>query len=515
MIAASLPTTTALDLSTTIADAIDTSTPTPSVTFAGVSEALPTGTSMVSSTAAASSGLSSGATAGLAGAGSAIAIIALVAGIFIFRRKSQRKRQERYGKMDEKTAAAHTSVGSGGGSSGSGGYTVPIVSVSQFNDRPGPSYTQPQAPQVSLRPVTEFNPNLAGSSAGAGAAAAMAGAAAQKQQGQQAQAPRQPTPGTSMSRSLSRKEPPPALVLSKPNDITPVVQEKPVVAPYQPLSVRPPSLTPSAFTDASAAVSPFAGEAAAVAAVATPPASGAVASVHRVQMDFIPSMADELELRGGQLVRIVHEYDDGWALCIRLDRSQQGVCPRTCLSQRPVKPRQGPAPGTPVSASPRPGFPIVTPQSATASSPVTGRNSPLESPIVPAVRSQSPVQHIHSSVILSSTVTRPQSPALYTPPSHPQSPAIRTGSPGGYYKPQYRPASGSPSRPQSSMLSPSRPQSSALSPSRPQSSAQSPVAVPGTFRSSNTSCSRARRAWLTAWKSCTCFTPPRKKKTGN
>jgi hypothetical protein len=27
------------------------------------------------------------------------------------------------------------------------------------------------------------------------------------------------------------------------------------------------------------------------------------------------------------------------ALCIRLDRSQQGVCPRTCLSTRPVKPR--------------------------------------------------------------------------------------------------------------------------------------------------------------------------------
>ena len=27
------------------------------------------------------------------------------------------------------------------------------------------------------------------------------------------------------------------------------------------------------------------------------------------------------------------------ALCIRLDRSQQGVAPRTCLSTRPVKPR--------------------------------------------------------------------------------------------------------------------------------------------------------------------------------
>lgn len=34
------------------------------------------------------------------------------------------------------------------------------------------------------------------------------------------------------------------------------------------------------------------------------------------------------------------------ALCIRLDRSAQGVAPRTCLSARPVKPRSKP-PGPP------------------------------------------------------------------------------------------------------------------------------------------------------------------------
>ncbi|KZF25205.1 hypothetical protein L228DRAFT_236326 [Xylona heveae TC161] len=64
-------------------------------------------------------------------------------------------------------------------------------------------------------------------------------------------------------------------------------------------------------------------------------------NVHRVQMDFKPSMDDELELHAGQLVRLLHEYDDGWALCIRLDRSQQGVVPRTCLSANPLKPRIG------------------------------------------------------------------------------------------------------------------------------------------------------------------------------
>ena len=48
-------------------------------------------------------------------------------------------------------------------------------------------------------------------------------------------------------------------------------------------------------------------------------AAGAVAgpgaspnNVHRVQLDFNPSMEDELELQSGQLVRILHEYDDGW-----------------------------------------------------------------------------------------------------------------------------------------------------------------------------------------------------------
>jgi hypothetical protein len=61
--------------------------------------------------------------------------------------------------------------------------------------------------------------------------------------------------------------------------------------------------------------------------------------VHRVQLDFKPTLEDEMELKAGELIRLLHEYDDGWALCIRLDRSRQGVVPRTCLSTRPVKPR--------------------------------------------------------------------------------------------------------------------------------------------------------------------------------
>ncbi|KAM7198409.1 variant SH3 domain containing protein [Naviculisporaceae sp. PSN 640] len=78
--------------------------------------------------------------------------------------------------------------------------------------------------------------------------------------------------------------------------------------------------------------------AAAIAAAGGP----AESTVHRVQLDFKPTLEDELELKAGELVRLLHEYDDGWALCIRLDRSRQGVVPRTCLSVRPVKPRPPP-----------------------------------------------------------------------------------------------------------------------------------------------------------------------------
>jgi hypothetical protein len=62
-------------------------------------------------------------------------------------------------------------------------------------------------------------------------------------------------------------------------------------------------------------------------------------TVHRVQQDFEPTMDDEMRLRAGQLVRLLHEFDDGWALCSRMDTSQQGVVPRTCISTRPLKPR--------------------------------------------------------------------------------------------------------------------------------------------------------------------------------
>jgi hypothetical protein len=41
-------------------------------------------------------------------------------------------------------------------------------------------------------------------------------------------------------------------------------------------------------------------------------------AVHRVQLDFKPSMDDELDLKAGQLIRLLHEYDDGWVSLLYL-----------------------------------------------------------------------------------------------------------------------------------------------------------------------------------------------------
>ncbi|KAI9765185.1 MAG: hypothetical protein M1840_007778 [Geoglossum simile] len=168
---------------------------------------------------------------------------------------------------------------------------------------------------------------------------------------------------------------------------------------------------------------------AAAAAVATTAVTGTASPtsspVHRVQLDFKPSMADELGLRAGQLVRLLHEYDDGWALCIRLDRSQQGVCPRTCLSKQPVKPRPN---------SPRSGQPPTMRAAA--------HGRPPMAPQVQPHRPSSPAGSFHSQSSYVGLQARPVNP----------------------YAGQARPQSPSPPRPQSPALS--RPRSPA--PSRPQ-----------------------------------------------
>ncbi|KAI1386096.1 uncharacterized protein F4822DRAFT_305338 [Hypoxylon trugodes] len=193
--------------------------------------------------------------------------------------------------------------------------------------------------------------------------------------------------------------------------------------------------------------------AAAIAAAGGP----AHSAVHRVQLDFKPTLEDEMGLRAGQLVRLLHEYDDGWSLCIRLDRSQQGVVPRTCLSTRPVKPRTAGSPpggrnGPPVNPSgprgprgPGPNYPPgqrpMTPQS--------GRpQSPMHHPMQHG-RPQSPaMMRPHSPATgrpMSPYGSRPASPAT----GRPMSPGPRAQSPGPRQQRRMSPPGPSPMNPNS------------------------------------------------------------------
>ncbi|KAJ4270450.1 hypothetical protein NW762_002132 [Fusarium torreyae] len=204
-------------------------------------------------------------------------------------------------------------------------------------------------------------------------------------------------------------------------------RELDLTLPNPPMATVPASPAGTEFSNSSAPVggpdSPSGG-AAAIAAAGGPVNS----AVHRVQLDFKPTMEDELELRAGELVRLLHEYDDGWALCIRLDRSRQGVVPRTCLSTRPVKPR-------PAQGGPRPGPPVKTggpprgpgPNHPPGQRPMTPQgNFGPGRPASPAGRPMTP------------NGTRPQSPM--GPPGrpaagHPMSPGPRTQSPGPFQGP--------------------------------------------------------------------------------
>ncbi|PGH09378.1 hypothetical protein AJ79_05690 [Helicocarpus griseus UAMH5409] len=237
--------------------------------------------------------------------------------------------------------------------------------------------TATAAPQLNIRPITQFSPDFVNGSTSGGFAAGVAAGAAGA--------------GAGAARSLGEKpSPPPKTPNNDPNPFNdppanPFDSPPPGSAPGTPaatngvpgeLTVRTPSpgdaRTPSPETlGTGVAATGTAVAAGTVGAVAVrrslgtgkpqegaPPASPAMSldsataaavngpggppgptNVHRVQLDFTPSMDDELELKAGQLVRLVHEYDDGWALCVRLDRSGQGVVPRTCLSARPVRPR--------------------------------------------------------------------------------------------------------------------------------------------------------------------------------
>ena len=65
------------------------------------------------------------------------------------------------------------------------------------------------------------------------------------------------------------------------------------------------------------------------AAVALAPAGNGWA---HVRCTYIPNLPDELSITVGELVRVVSEFDDGWAMCIN-SHSERGVVPLECLDR--------------------------------------------------------------------------------------------------------------------------------------------------------------------------------------
>lgn len=401
-------------------------------------------------TSSQSDGMSGGAKAGLA-IGILLAIGLLLGLVFFcYRRKKKQQREAYQVADDEKSMARDTN-------------DVPAVARAASTRT---SRTTSTAPRLSLRPVTQFLPDLAGKRKSGNALAAAGGRNLAPADAMTEKRPTHIQPahstnpfgdhdGPSEKMFAPREER--SVIPNQANDPTnpfgihaealeqPVNVDRslstdaPVPAPLRIRTPTPEGHSPAAGTAGTAAAALAAAglagpkanapapldvppnRAASPASMPSPagtefsmssatPASMAngppPSNVHRVQLDFKPSMEDELGLRAGQLVRLLHEYDDGWvsqkvvsfcklgltfhqALCIRLDRSQQGVAPRTCLSARPVKPRpnpnaRGPAPRGP----PPPG--MFGPGQQRPMSPSSGRGSPASVDRAPRGMAPSP-----------------------------------------------------------------------------------------------------------------------------
>ncbi|KAL5422794.1 hypothetical protein PMIN04_004409 [Paraphaeosphaeria minitans] len=399
-----------------------------------------------SSAEAAPSGMSGGAKAGLA-LGILVGVGALLGAILFL---AHRKKRER-------AVAAQQAADNEKATSMRNMPPPPIAK------EPTPSTsTQANAPRLSLRPVTQFDPAFPNRKSGAnllGAAAAGAGASAAAI-GNRSPSPSSPSSPWERPRTSNASNPfsdPQAPSNSPPQDPfgnNAAIETPHASAPGTPLNFNsvfgnpapaiaaaekasaatplpvPPTVnadnvppSPAWTNDIPASPGPAPSGPLPIAAAAAAAAGGAPPgpnNVHRIQLDFKPSMADELELRAGQLVRMLHECDDGWALCVRLDRSQQGVVPRTCLSKHPVKPRQGPPRNGPQS-SPR----MQEPPRNGPNGPPTGHAG------VPQPRPLSPANNGRSSPLPPANNGRSSPlPPVLSPARGRMSPAPRSVSPG-------------------------------------------------------------------------------------
>ena len=291
--------------------------------------------------------MSSGAKAGLA-IGILLAVALLLGVLFFCFRRRRKQANGDYAKADDEKAAYMEGL---------------KRSQSMASTR-----TTATAPRLSLRPITQFMPDMAARAkavngvAPAAALGAVGGAAAgaaasrdhndpQNPFGNHAEVPRKSEGSSEKEMGLpiqnNATENPfgkNAEVLPQTDDLATHPMPSDVVP--APLRIRTP--TPETSAAAGGAIAGAAGGIAAAQIAerhnapkplnltpqrsVSPAASSPAASefsqssmpaaamvngsppsnVHRIQLDFKPSMDDELSLRAGQLVRLLHEYDDGW-----------------------------------------------------------------------------------------------------------------------------------------------------------------------------------------------------------
>ena len=284
-----------------------------------------------------SDGMSGGAKAGLAFG--IIAAIALCGGLIFFCWRRRKQQVDRNGaeKLDEKHAST-TSFFSG--TAAAVGAPAGEIRQNQNNNLRA-SHTAATAPRLSLRPVTQFLPNIMGGG--------------NRDTGSTRDGPQM------SEKSNGAWDRTPAGANQNPFDDAAVLNEKNTrpVSPLNPFEEgdgavvaggkKPPSHSQKNSWEGSEPATPKStkfGTAAAVPISAAGAASGPKGpagpnNVHRVQLDFKPSMDDELELRSGQLVRMVHEYDDGWVssafsisiLIHMLTRHSVSACAWTALNK--------------------------------------------------------------------------------------------------------------------------------------------------------------------------------------
>jgi len=241
-----------------------------------------------------SHGMDSGAKAGLAFG--IIFAIALLAGLLFFcsrRRKNAAAKEETF---DEKRPASFF-----------GGSAAPVWNNRASEASMRTAHTAATAPRLSLRPVTQFLPNLGGNRKSLSSTAEVATSAMSEKPRSMWERRAQSAVNPFDDDAVSEKQARPESTTVNPFD-EPEGQNNNGQA--SPTSVRsgsePP--TPSSLKFGTASAVPVAASGTAAAVPPMPSAN----NVHRVQLDFKPSMEDELELKSGQLVRMLHEYDDGW-----------------------------------------------------------------------------------------------------------------------------------------------------------------------------------------------------------